>query len=99
MSNQAIINMEEHLGLPVNSGYSFNVLFQLARRFETITGSDRKITPLSLLYYLDIYGDFTNKKDRYSIIVNKIFQAMNPNDIMQIVPFIELCQNKYQEDE
>lgn len=99
MNNQAIINMENHLRLPQKSGYSFNILFQLAKRFETVTGSDRKITPLSLLYYLDSYGDFTTKKDKYSIIVNKIFQHLNPNDIMQVVPFIELCQNNYKEEQ
>lgn len=99
MSDLAIANMEDHLGLPQDSGYSFKILFALAKRFQTITGSDRKITPLSIIYYLDIYGDFTTKKDKYSMIVNKIFQNLNPKDIMQLIPFIQLCQNNYIEEE
>ena len=90
--NDAVRNMEEHLGLPINSNYPFGVLLTIAERFEKITESDKPISKISLLYWLDLYGDFTEEKTVYQKIVNKIFTNLKPDDIMEVVPFIELRQ-------
>ncbi len=90
--------MKLYLGLPEDFSASFDDLYKVALRFEEMTGNDQGVTVFGLIWWLDIYGDFTEKTDPYSKIVNKIFSGMGDN-MVQLFPFIELCQNKYVEEE
>lgn len=99
VNNVAISNIETHLGLPNDSGYSFTQLLSLARRFESASENDSPITPLAIMYYLDKFGDFTSESTTYEKMVNKIFTGLNTNGIMEIVPYIEFVQNNYEEED
>lgn len=96
--NEAEKQMKIYLGLPEDFKTSFNDLYTVASRFEQMTGNDQGITPFGLIFWLDIYGNFTEKTDKYSKIVNQIFMGMGA-DIAQLLPFIELCANNYVEEE
>lgn len=98
MNNQAEIKMKEYLGLPEDFKATFQDMYTVATRFEEMTGNDQEVSPFGIVWWLDIYGNFTEKKDKYSKIVNQIFIGMG-KDIAQLLPFIELCANKYKEDE
>jgi len=88
--------MKAHLGVPKEYKASINSLYKVATRFSEMTSSDEKPTPFGMVCWLDIYGDFTSKKDIYSKIVNEMFTNMG-SGIMEIMPFIEYCQNGYKE--
>jgi len=90
--------MKEHLGVPLDYKASLSSLYKVATRFSEMTGSDEKPSSLGIVFWLDIYGDFTSKKDLYSKIVNEMFTNMG-SSIMDIIPFIEYCQNGYKEEE
>lgn len=99
MSNDiAVIEMKKYLCIPQDFVSSFNTLYEVASRFEKMTGNDQEITPFGIVCWLDQYGDFTSKKDVYSRVVNKIFTGMG-KDIVTLIPFIELCENNYIEEE
>ena len=89
--------MKIYLGLPEDYNASFNSMFIVASRFEQMTGNDQNVSVFGLVWWLDLYGDFTSKKDVYSKIVNQIFIRMG-KDMVQIFPFIELCQSGYKDD-
>jgi len=95
--NNADIEMKKYLGIPEDYKASFNTLYQVARRFEEMTGNDQSISAFGMVWWLDVYGDFTTKRDVYSKIVNQIFIGMG-KDMPQLFPFIELCQNRYKDD-
>lgn len=88
--------MKLYLNLPENYNATFKSMFTVANRFKQMTGNDQGITPFGMVWWLDIYGNFTEKKDIYSKIVNQIFMGMG-KDMSQLFPFIELCENKYKE--
>ena len=93
------LQMKQYLGLPEDYNASFDTLYKVAVRFEEMTGNDQGITPYGIVCWLDRYGNFTEKKDMYSKIVNQIFIGMGA-DIAQLLPFIELCANNdIEEDE
>lgn len=98
MNNPAEEEMKKYLGLPPDFKATFNSMYTVATRFEDMTGSDQGITPFGLIWWLDKYGDFTDKKDVHSKIVNKIFMGMG-SEMVQLFPFIELCANNYIEEE
>ena len=89
--------MKKYLNLPLGFNASFSDMFEVANRFEEMTKNDQEISPFGIVCWLDIYGDFTTKKDKYSKIVNKIFTRMG-KDMVQLFGFIELCQNNYEEE-
>ena len=89
--------MKIYLGLPEDYNASFNSMLTVANRFEQMTGNDQGISPFGIVWWLDIYGDFTTKKDVYSKIVNQIFMGLG-KDMAQLFPFIELCQSGYKDD-
>lgn len=89
--------MKKYLNLPLGFKASFAEMFEIANRFERFSGNNQDITPFGMVCWLDQYGDFTSKKDRYSIIVNKMFTRMG-EDMVQLFDFIELCQNNYKEE-
>lgn len=94
----AVIEMKKYLGVPEDYFASFKSLYTVATRFEELTGNDQGVTPFGIVCWLDRYGNFTEKKDTYSKIVNQIFMGMGA-DIAQLLPFIELCANNYIEEE
>ena len=89
-------SMKEHLGIPITFNANFNDLLKVAERLRDIAGNETEITPLGLIYWLDEFGDFTIKKDKYSLIVNQIFINMG-TDMVSLFPFIEYYQNGYKE--
>ncbi len=97
MSDIAVANMKEYLGLNKDYKATFNSMYTVASRLEKMTLNDQKPTLLGLIYWLDIYGDFTEGKDVYSKIVNEIFINMG-DDMTILFPFIELCKNNYVEE-
>lgn len=98
MSNPAEIEMKKYLGIPEDYKASFDTLFKVATRFEQMTGNDQEISPFGIVCWLDTYGNFTEKRDLYSKIVNQIFMGMG-KDIVILLPFIELCANNYIEED
>lgn len=90
--------MKDYLGLPEDYKASFDTMYKVALRFEEMTGNDQEVTPFGIVCWLDKYGNFTEKKDIYSKIVNQIFIGMGA-DIAQLLPFIELCANNYIEEQ
>jgi len=98
MSNPALIEMKKYLGLPEDYTTSFATLYKVATRFEEMTSNDQGITPFGIVCWLDKFGNFTEKKDLCSRVVNKIFMGMG-KDMVQLFPFIELCANNYIEEE
>lgn len=96
MNNKAIVEMKKYLGLPEKFNATFNNMFEVANRFEQMTGNDQEITAFQIVWWLDLYGNFTELKDPYSRIVNQIFMGMG-KEMVQIFPFIELCGKKYKE--
>lgn len=98
MNKEAENQMKKYLNLPLGFDASFENMYEVAKRFETMTNNDQEVTSFGLVCWLDQYGDFTSKKDKYSIIVNKIFTRMGA-DMIQLFGFIELCQNKYIEED
>lgn len=98
MSDPAELEMKKYLGIPEDYKASFDTLYKVATRFEQITGNDQEITPFGIVCWLDKFGNFTEKRDLYSKIVNQIFIGMGSN-MVQLFPFIELCANNYIEEE
>jgi len=88
--------MKIYLGLPETYNATFKTMFTVANRFEQMTGNDQEVSAFGLVWWLDIYGNFTEKKDVYSKIVNQIFMGMG-KDMPQLFDFIELCESGYKE--
>jgi len=97
MNKEAETQMKKYLNLPLGYKASFEDMYVVATRFEEMTKNDQSVTALGMIYWLDIYGNFTEKKDKYSVIVNKMFTRMG-KDMVQIFDFIELCANNYEEE-
>jgi len=98
MNDVATIEMKKYLGVPEDFKTSFATLYKVATRFEEMTSNDQGVTPFGIICWLDNYGNFTEKKDLCSRVVNQIFMGMG-NDIVNLLPFIELCENNYVEEE
>lgn len=96
--DQAEVEMKKYLGLPSDYKATFNTMYTVATRFEEMTGSDKGITIFGMVWWLDKYGNFTEKKDVYSKVVNQIFMGMG-KDMSKLFDFIELCSNNYIEEE
>lgn len=96
--NPAELEMKKYLGLPHEYKATFNSMYTVATRLEEMTGTDQGPTIFGLIWWLDKYGNFTEKKDIYSKMVNQIFMGMG-SEMTKLFPFIELCANNYIEEE
>lgn len=97
MTDIAEVEMKKYLGLPSDYKATFNTMYVVATRLEEMTGNDEGPSAFGLVWWLDKYGNFTEKKDVYSKIVYQIFIGMG-EDMSQLFGFIELCSNNYIEE-
>ncbi|MBT6049363.1 MAG: hypothetical protein HOG49_21415 [Candidatus Scalindua sp.] len=80
--------MKSHLGLHQDFIITNPECYKLSQIFESITGSDKPVSKISLFYWVDRYGDFTSKTDRQSRIIKAIFKNMSNAEQFEILNYI-----------
>ena len=84
--------MKKYLNLPLGFNASFQDMFEVANRFESMTKNDQEITVMAFMFWIDNYGNFTEKKDNHSKIVNKMFTRLG-SDIVNVIEYLDWSLN------
>lgn len=85
--------MQEHFNLTnaqykflIDNGVSVKDLFYMAR--NDFNSENACVSKISLLYFIDIHGDFTEVKNNKDLVANTIFESLDIKDKIEIGEYL-----------